>query len=190
MPRLYLRGFCWGVHIKTTSKSSSFHFGHGSRLMNVRIRSAGIGTKVTVNSRTIIRGTGVDIICEDSGSSITIGESCDLSGPTHIAATEGGNINIGDFCAFAPNVTIRNGDSHSIFNVEGVRCNLPSDVHIGNHVWLCDGVTVLKGSSIASNVVVGTKSLVLGALPSAYVAVGIPARPIKKISRWTSSRHV
>ena len=91
---------------------------------------------------------------------------------------------------FSSGIDIRNGDSHGIFSLEtGQRQNFAEDVKIGNHVWLTKDVTILKGSSIANNIVVGNKSVVSGLLSKEKaIYSGIPARLIKDNVVWDRYR--
>ncbi len=52
---------------------------------------------------------------------------------------------------------------------------------IGDNVWLGDGVAVLAGASIGDGCVIGANSVVTGEIPPGCVAVGAPARLIR---RW------
>jgi acetyltransferase-like isoleucine patch superfamily enzyme len=53
-------------------------------------------------------------------------------------------------------------------------------VHIGSGSWLGHGTVVLPGASIGRNVAVGAGSVVTGELPDYCVAVGNPARVIRR----------
>lgn len=53
-------------------------------------------------------------------------------------------------------------------------------VHIGSGSWLGAGVTVLPGAHIGRNVAVGAGAVVTGTLPDFSVAVGAPARVVKR----------
>lgn len=54
------------------------------------------------------------------------------------------------------------------------------DIQIGNDVWLGANVIVLPGVTIWNHVVIGAGSVVTKGLPDFSVAVGNPARVIKK----------
>ncbi|MUH52339.1 MAG: acyltransferase [Actinobacteria bacterium] len=58
-------------------------------------------------------------------------------------------------------------------------------VIIGDGAWLGYGSVVLPGARIGKHVVVGANSVVTGELPDYCVAVGSPARVVK---RWTEER--
>src|SRR5262249_32063632 len=55
-------------------------------------------------------------------------------------------------------------------------------VIIGDGSWLGYGTVVLPGARIGKHVVVGANSVVSGEIPDYSVAVGTPARVVK---RWT-----
>ncbi|WP_281298271.1 acetyltransferase [Flavobacterium limnophilum] len=59
---------------------------------------------------------------------------------------------------------------------------------INDNVWLGEFVSVLKGVEIGEGTIVGANSVVSKSLPPYVIAVGIPARPIKKYNfetnRW------
>jgi len=54
-------------------------------------------------------------------------------------------------------------------------------VSIGSGSWLGHGVVVLPGAQIGRNVVVGAGSVVRGVLPDHSVAVGVPARVVRRL---------
>lgn len=61
-------------------------------------------------------------------------------------------------------------------------------VFIEDNVWLGEFVSVLPGVTIGRGTIVGANSVVSKSLPSNVIAVGIPAKPIKKFNfknnRW------
>lgn len=64
------------------------------------------------------------------------------------------HISIGNDVMIGRNVVIYDSDFHDIFNEEGRIMNCSEEVIIGDHVWLCTNVSVLKGSKITENSVV------------------------------------
>ena len=62
----------------------------------------------------------------------------------------------------------------------GAQWPVESSVHIGSGSWLGTGVVVLPGSHIGRNVAVGAGSVVTGVLPDHCVAVGSPAKVVKR----------
>lgn len=55
-------------------------------------------------------------------------------------------------------------------------------VRIGSGSWIGHGTVVLPGSSIGRNVVIGANSVVSGEIPDHSVAVGAPAKVIRRIT--------
>ena len=99
-------------------------------------------------------------------------------------------ITIGDDCMLSYNVIIRTEDAHTIYDCKTMKVlNKPQDVNIGNHVWIVANTTILKGSSIPSNCIVGTYSLVnkIFEQPNCLIA-GIPAKIIKHNINWDRRR--
>lgn len=119
------------------------------------------------------------------GSRISIGRQTYASGPSIIACHESTSVDIGEKCIFAENVAIRTGDSHSVLDAEGKRINPSRSIHIGNHVWVGHRATILKGSSIADDSVVGSGTLIAGkSFPAGSEIVGNPARIVKEHINW------
>jgi maltose O-acetyltransferase len=56
-----------------------------------------------------------------------------------------------------------------------------TEIHIGNDEWLGGNVTVLPGVTIGNNVVVGAGAVVTKYIPDNSLALGVPARVVKKI---------
>jgi lipopolysaccharide O-acetyltransferase len=63
------------------------------------------------------------------------------------------------------------------------------EVILGRNVWLGDGVAVLAGARIGDGAVIGANSVVTGQIPAETIAVGAPARVVRRWDRtqrtWT-----
>lgn len=126
----------------------------------------------------------VDIWISD-GSVIEIGHNTHFTGNIHIACIEGKKVHIGERCLFSNQITLRTGDSHSILDQNGHRINQAEDIWIGDHVWIGQQVTLLKGARIEKDCVIGTKALVTGKkFRSNVILAGIPAKVIKEDISW------
>ncbi len=117
---------------------------------------------------------------------ISIGNHCNIGEYNHITAING--ITIGDGVLTGRFVLISD-NSHGNScgcqsNIRPAMRNLESkgEIVIGNNVWLGDKVTVLSGVHIGNNVIIGANSVVTKNIPSNCIAVGSPAKIIKKIS--------
>lgn len=94
-------------------------------------------------------------------------------------------VKIGNDVQFGPNVVLSCA-THSIDPIQ--RCDefveWAREIIIGDKVWLGANVTVLPGVTIGEGTTVGANSVVTKDLPSNCVAVGTPARVIKKLSGY------
>lgn len=139
------------------------------------------------NNRLIIRkdcfmGGALELIGD--GNVIEIGQSSKC-GSANIFAHHGTSIHIGDGCLFSDQIQIRTTDSHSILDEHGKRINPEKNIVLEDRVWLGRGVTVLKGSHIESDVVVGTMSVVSKRVRKNTLVAGTPARVIRENITWS-----
>ncbi|MCE7530637.1 DapH/DapD/GlmU-related protein [Polynucleobacter sp. IMCC 29146] len=89
----------------------------------------------------------------------------------------GGKINIGDHVVFSPNVKIYTaGQFYDSLKLK----NRVGSIVINKYAWLGAGAIVLPGVSIGEGAVIGAGSVVTKDIPPYVVAVGNPARIIKK----------
>lgn len=108
-------------------------------------------------------------------------------------ASEIRNCTIGAYCAIGGRLVVRSTDHymdylnlHEWVQRKVVHSALPvagkskGDVVIGNAVWIGDSVIVLPGVTIGNGAVIGAGSVVTKPVPPYAVAVGNPARVIKK----------
>ena len=96
-------------------------------------------------------------------------------------------ITIGDDCLIAKDATIKVSDNHTIFEKDNPQnvLNPNQNISIGNHVWIADNVTILKGSRIPNNTIVGAKSLVNKPFEQEYTLIsGSPAKIKKENINW------
>lgn len=118
-------------------------------------------------------------------SALIIGERSTFQGSQFHLNESNTSIVIGKDCIFAPDTLLMTSDFHSIFDlVTGLRINPARDITICDHVWLGWGTTVLKGVTIESNSVIGTKSVVTKNIPENVIAVGVPAKVVRKDITW------
>ena len=119
-----------------------------------------------------------------------IGRMTTIGSASLFLEESGTDIIIGDDCMFGRDVCLQTTDFHSVIDMTtGQRINYPGNVKVGNHVWLGYGVTMGKGSSIASNSVVGEHALVTKQFTQSNIClVGIPAKMIKENINWLRER--
>ncbi len=117
-----------------------------------------------------------------SGTLIEIDEGTSIQPFLHIGAASG--VKIGRNCLFASHVYItdhdhdwRDGAIPALLQ----KTLIASPVAIGDGVWLGERVCVLKGVTIGDGAIVGAGSVVTKDIPARCIAVGSPARVVK---RW------
>ena len=93
-------------------------------------------------------------------------------------------IKIGDDVLLGWNVGIRDSDGHYILTNGNENENVKG-VIIGNHVWICSHVNILKGVEIGNDSVISYNSCVLGQFKEANLLIGgYPAKLLKREIDW------
>jgi acetyltransferase-like isoleucine patch superfamily enzyme len=111
---------------------------------------------------------------------VRIGDRCLIGRGTSIIGHLA--IEIGDDVYTGMNVYITD-QNHGYENLEvSIGKQLPNEksVSIGESSWIGSGAIILPGSKIGDHVVIGANSVVTGEIPSHSVAVGSPARVVRK----------
>lgn len=142
----------------------------------------------------------------NDNSNILFGNTANISSGFAIEASNDGKIVFGDnffsnynfLCTASKeiifgsdvligwDVSILDGDGHRILNEQGDRLNNPKGISIGNKVWLCAGVSVLKGTSIADGCIIGLNSTVSHNIDEKNsLATGQPAKIVKHNINWS-----
>jgi len=93
-------------------------------------------------------------------------------------------IEIGSDVITGWNVSIRDSDGHSLIKNNVVQ-PVFRPVSIGNHVWLCSYVHILKGVELGNDIVVGYRSVVTGKFnTNGIVIAGHPAKIVQEHVNW------
>jgi maltose O-acetyltransferase len=115
----------------------------------------------------------------DYGSNIRIGSRCFAN--FGLVAADVALITIGDDVQLGPNVQLLTPTHPVEPEPRRQKWEAARPITIGDNVWLGGGVIVLPGVTIGENTVVGAGSVVPRDLPANVVAVGNPARVIRKL---------
>jgi virginiamycin A acetyltransferase len=116
---------------------------------------------------------------------------------THHYDFYGDRLVIGKFCQIAKGVEfIMNGANHSmssvstfpfhIFSAFGApvppleKMTVKGDTLVGNDVWIGQNATILPGVHIGDGAIIGANSVVGSSVEPYTIAVGNPARPVRK----------
>lgn len=123
---------------------------------------------------------------------LKIGKNVQLNDNVHICALK--SVEIGDDVLMASNVYVSD-NSHGVYAGNGHHSNpdsAPIDreyemrpVRIGNKVWIGEGVIILPGVEIGDGAVIGAHAVVNTGIPAACIAVGAPARIVKRFNPVT-----
>lgn len=122
--------------------------------------------------------TPLELIAEEDGT-LEIGERAFINYGCSIYASE--LVRIGPRCKLGTYVIMMDNDFHT---VEPERRNeKPSSAPIvlEENVWLGARVTVLRGVTVGAGSVVGAGAVVTRDIPPRSLAVGVPARVIRKL---------
>lgn len=118
---------------------------------------------------------------------LVIGQNTTVEGLTiHQFNSNNTKVELGDDCQIAYRVSIKTSDIHSIYDKNTKKLlNYAKDVTLGNHVWIAADTTILKGSNIPNNCMVGACSLVNKSFSEENsIIAGSPAKVIKQGINW------
>lgn len=99
----------------------------------------------------------------------------------NVQITCGGTIEIGAGCVIGRDVVIRSFDGHTIQQY-GYQISAP--IRIGEHVWIGQGATILKGVNIGDGAIIAANATVTNDVPDHCIAAGSPARVIRENVHW------
>ena len=166
-----------------------------------RISNIGFSTNLAYsgrNNRTVFYNDGVlniyGHISIFNGSSLivrpnaelSIGDNFSMSQCSVIQAYK--KITIGKDCTVSWDCLIMDSDTHPILDLEKKNIlNSNMDIVLGDHIWLCSGVKVFKGSNIPKNCVVGAGSVITKKLEKSN-AVYVNNTAIKENITFDTSR--
>ncbi len=134
-------------------------------------------------------GEGTEIrppLYVDYGSHITIGARCFAN--FGLVALDVAAITIGDDVQIGPNVQLLTPTHPTEPEPRRAKWEAARPITIGDSVWLGGGVIVLPGVTIGENTVVGSGAVVVRDLPADVVAVGNPARIVRRLDREAPGR--
>ena len=146
------------------------------------INFSGHNNKVIIQKNVTLSGSKINITQNNSqliiGNDVTVGHSNKISMNDYIGSP---NIEIRDDCMISSNVAIRTYDSHPIYNLNDEIINADNqDIVIKQHVWIGQDVKIMKNVTIGQGSIIGAGSIVTKTIPNNCVAVGIPAKVIRK----------
>jgi lipopolysaccharide O-acetyltransferase len=138
-------------------------------------------------------GLRLDAFSADKEVCLEIGKNVEVNDYVHIGAIR--SVKIGNNVLIASKVFIadhnhgyygfqdRHDSPMSLPNSREISC---SPVFIDDNVWIGEFVSVLPGVSIGKGTIIGTMSVVTKSIPPYCIAVGSPAKVVKKYNFETA----
>ena len=123
----------------------------------------------------------------DYGANVRIGGTTFINRNCHILDTPVTSVEIGERCLFGPNVHLY-GVTHTLDAAKRSdpsydASSLAGDIKIGNDCWIGGNATILPGVTIGEGSVIGAGSVVTRDVPAHHLAVGVPARVMRKLDQ-------
>ena len=126
-------------------------------------------------------GHGTRISCE-LNSQLIFGDNFNISAETSIVCSK--KIEFDDNCLLSWGCLIIDTDYHKIYDDQDHIINEPRPIKIGKKVWIGSRSTILKGTLIPENTIIGSNSLVAKQITKSGVYVGNPVKLVKENIRW------
>lgn len=121
-------------------------------------------------------GAYIEIV---NGGKLIMGQGAANVGLTIMCAKE---VTIGNGVRIGRNVSIRDWNGPHVIINSHYRNHAP--VHIGDHVWLCSGCTIMPGVTVGEGSVVAANATVTKDVPPHSLVGGSPAKVIKENIEW------
>lgn len=127
-----------------------------------------------------------------NNAKLKIGDNLTINKNLHLSVLDQTELVVGDDCMFSHDLTFYTNDSHSIFDIQtGQNLNSTEEINserkiiIGNHVWIGARSIILYNTRIGDGSVIGAGSIVKNKIPNNCIAVGTPARIVRRNIAWS-----
>jgi lipopolysaccharide O-acetyltransferase len=138
-------------------------------------------------------GCRLEAFSENGEKTMHFGNNVQINDSVHICAMQ--NVSIGDNVLMASRIYISDnshgcykGDENDISpNIAPIkRAYYKNSVTIEDNVWIGENVSILPGVTLGKGCVIGANSVVTKSIPPYVIAVGTPAKPIKRFNFETN----
>lgn len=114
-----------------------------------------------------------------------LGENITNSGDVRFWAWATKNLLIGSDVMMSRFLCFRTSDGHLIYDkFTKQRTNHSKSIIIGDHVWIGEYASILKGAHIEDGAVIGAESVVNKHIPKNCIAAGSPAKVVREDIMW------
>jgi carbonic anhydrase/acetyltransferase-like protein (isoleucine patch superfamily) len=165
---------------------------HNTSKIAGRLRKWSLGTNCQIDTAVAIThpthfhaglGSALGHGCHigNKNGRISLGANSHFGAYCHVNVVQG-NVTIGDDVAIGPGTCVISYSNQYTPGEDICTSKITDDVLIHDHVFVGANVTILPGTVIESNVVVGAGSVVKGHLKSNGLYVGAPCRRVREFS--------
>ena len=178
----------WRSSISINGSNNMVTIANAKLITKLKIKIIGNENNVYIGNDVQIK-EGV-IWIEGDSNECSIGNKTTIEASDFYLTEEYTKIEIGIDCMMADSIVFRTGDSHSILEMQTNRLlNRAGTIVIGDHVWIGQGVTMLKNSFVGAGSVIGTRSIVNKSFDDENIILaGVPAKKIRSGVRWVRER--
>ena len=176
------------IVIDTPVKTGMIRFGgHGlgtQDLLYSRTMWEVMGTVLFKGNASIGRGSKISV---GENAMLTLGEDFQITGNSEIICQK--KITFGSQCLLSWDILLMDTDFHYIFDDKDNLINPPRPITIGNHVWIGCKNTILKGVSIADDVIISANSTITRNVEETNCIVGGHGKYVEIIKRNISWKN-
>lgn len=101
----------------------------------------------------------------------------------NLTLVDDADIYVGDYTMFGPGCILATANHPVNPELREKGYQYVKPIHIGRNVWLGAGVIICPGVTIGDNTVIGAGAIVTKDVPANVVAVGCPARILRRIDK-------
>jgi acetyltransferase-like isoleucine patch superfamily enzyme len=117
---------------------------------------------------------------------VIMGKEVKIAHDVLLDPMEPGSIILEDYVTISPRVTIYAHSNPTAVMYEYMGPRTVDPVKIGRGTWIGTGALILPGVTIGEYCVIGAGAVVTADIPAHTLALGIPARPVKELTRTYS----
>ncbi|MDR2338106.1 MAG: acyltransferase [Deltaproteobacteria bacterium] len=184
-----------GLEVRFSGKNNTCYvYGSKTIFTNSLIIFNGDDSTFSIDNQTqkVDPGFAINnlVVFMNKGANVKIGKNFTCGGCDIVADNRGADIEIGDDCMFSKEIVIRSTDGHTITE-NSKKINPGKPVRIGNHCWFGMRCAVLKGVTIPDNCIVSFGAVVLSSLSAQVgnIIAGVPAKVVKSGVNWTRDNY-